>query len=110
MSAMTEVMTDVTTAAVLPVKRFDDAKQRLAADYSAPARADLAEAMLEDVLAALAAVTELEDVIVVTAEPRAAALAGAHGATVADDPDETGQSAAAKVGLAAAADFGHQRA
>jgi 2-phospho-L-lactate guanylyltransferase len=102
--------TDSTTAAILPVKSFAGAKQRLGGDYSAAAREDLAEAMLEDVLSALAAVTELEELIVVTAEPRAVALAGAHGATVVDDPDEAGQSAAAKIGLERAGAFGHQRA
>src|SRR5215211_4661958 len=61
------------TAAVLPVKSFGRAKQRLDAAVQQPARAGLAAAMVGDVLAALGRVEALDDVIVVTAEPRAAA-------------------------------------
>ena len=42
------------TVAVLPVKSFDRAKQRLAGGVGAPERATLAAAMVGDVLEALA--------------------------------------------------------
>jgi 2-phospho-L-lactate guanylyltransferase len=87
------------TAAVLPVKSCGRAKQRLDAAVAQPERGELAAAMVADVLAALAAVPALDDVVVVTGEPRAAAVARAAGAHVVDDPDETGQSAAAARGV-----------
>ena len=59
------------TAAVLPVKSFGRAKQRLDAAVGPPDRAELAAAMVGDVLAALGAVGRLAELIVVTAEPRA---------------------------------------
>ncbi len=92
------------TLAVLPVKTFSRAKQRLG-DAVAPAdRVSLAEAMVGDVLEALAAVPGIDRVVVVTAEPlaRRAALAGC--ALVIADPHETGQSAAAGRGVRAALD------
>src|SRR5215211_5188750 len=97
------------TAAVLPVKSFGRAKQRLGAAVQQPARAGLAAAMVGDVLAALGRVEALGDVIVVTAEPRAAA-ARAAGAHVVHDPGETGQSDAAALGVAAAVARGAARA
>ncbi|MDP9399944.1 MAG: 2-phospho-L-lactate guanylyltransferase [Actinomycetota bacterium] len=87
------------TVAILPVKRFGAAKTRLgdaAGDVGRPA---LAEAMVADVLAATARVRGLDEVLVVTAEPRAEALARVHGARVVRDVREAGQSAAAKLGL-----------
>ena len=96
------------TAAVLPVKSFGRAKQRLDETVAGADRAELCAAMLDDVLAALAAVAALEDVIVVTAEPRAAAAARRAAAHVIDDPLQAGQSAAAargvEVAIARAAD------
>jgi len=88
--------------AVLPVKRFAEAKQRLAGGMGASHRAQLAAAMLEDALEAIAATRSIERTIVVTAEPRAAELAGAAGAEVVADPDEGGHSGAAIAGIARA--------
>lgn len=97
------------TAAVLPVKSFGRAKQRLDAAVGQPERTELAGAMLGDVLAALEAAGGLDDVIVVTAEPRAADAARAVGAHVIDDPDEAGQSNAAARGVRAARARGAER-
>jgi 2-phospho-L-lactate guanylyltransferase len=97
------------TIAVLPVKSFGRAKQRLAGDVGAPERATLAAAMVGDVLAALGAVRGLDGLIMVTGEPRAAAPARAAGATVVDDPAEAGHSEAALLGVAAAMERGAQR-
>lgn len=97
------------TVAVLPIKSFARAKQRLAQAVGDPDRRELAEAMVGDVLAALATVPLVDEVIVVTAEPLAARAAGRTGAAVVDDPDEVGQSAAAARGIAAAAVGGADR-
>ena len=88
------------TAAVLPVKSYARAKQRLGDAIGE--RRELAAAMVADVLEALAAVPELDDVVVVTAEPLAARAAEEAGAHVVDDPEEAGQSVAASRGIDAA--------
>lgn len=87
------------TAAVLPVKSFSRAKQRLGEAIGGREREELAAAMVADVLEALAAVHEIDDVVVVTAEPLAARAAEDAGAIVVDDPEEAGQSAAAARGV-----------
>jgi 2-phospho-L-lactate guanylyltransferase len=84
------------------VKSFAKAKQRLGDAIGGSDRQDLAAAMVGDVLAALNAVAQLDDVIVVTAEPVAADEAERAGALVVHDPDEWGQSAAANRGIDAA--------
>jgi 2-phospho-L-lactate/phosphoenolpyruvate guanylyltransferase len=66
--------------------------------------------MLGDVLDALRAAGGLDDLIVVTAEPRAAAAGRAAGAHVVDDPLEAGQSDAAARGVRAAIARGAHRA
>ncbi|MDA0169556.1 NTP transferase domain-containing protein [Solirubrobacter taibaiensis] len=88
------------TVAILPVKSFSRAKQRLGQAF--PDRPALAAAMVADVLDALAAVPSLDGVIVVTAEPIAARIATEMGAQVVHDPAESGQSDAAARGVAAA--------
>lgn len=88
------------TLAVLPVKSFTAAKGRLADRLGADERAEFAEAMLGDVLDALASARELEGVAVVTAEPRAAPAAVAAGAAVIADREQAGQSPAAVLGVA----------
>jgi 2-phospho-L-lactate/phosphoenolpyruvate guanylyltransferase len=98
------------TAAVLPVKRFDSAKQRLGDAVGGAERRELAAAMVEDVLAALREIDALDDLIVVTAEDRAAALARAVGAHVVADRVEGGQSLAAEVGVETALQRGAERA
>jgi len=89
----------VRTAAVLPVKSFSRAKQRLGEAIGGREREELAAAMVADVLEALAAVHEIDEVLVVTAEPLAARAAEDAGAIVVDDPEEAGQSAAAARGV-----------
>jgi 2-phospho-L-lactate guanylyltransferase len=92
--------------AVLPVKRFADAKQRLAPGMGGTHRAELAAAMLEDVLEAIGAARSVERTIVVTSEPRAIELATTSGAEVLPDPDEGGHSGAALAGIARALELG----
>ncbi len=95
--------------AVLPVKRFAAAKQRLAPGMGATHRAELAAAMLEDVLEAIGTARSIERTIVVTSEPRAAELAIANGSEVVPDPDEGGHSGAALAGIARARQLGAER-
>jgi 2-phospho-L-lactate guanylyltransferase len=92
------------TVAILPVKSFGRAKQRLAGGFSD--RPELAAAMVADVLHALAQVPELDEVIVVTGQ---AGAAPDHGVTVVHDPVEAGQSAAALRGIDAALKRGAER-
>jgi 2-phospho-L-lactate guanylyltransferase len=97
------------TVAVLPIKRFDRAKQRLGAGLDPDARQTLAEAMVRDVLAALAEVRSLHRLVVVTGEPRARILARARDAMIVGDDPERGQSAAAVAGIRAAIELGAER-
>jgi 2-phospho-L-lactate/phosphoenolpyruvate guanylyltransferase len=89
----------VRAVAVLPVKRFADAKQCLSTGLAPGTRRALAEAMLTDVLVALRRTEGLDEVVVVTAEPVAEALALGYGARVVSDTREAGQSPAAQLGL-----------
>ena len=70
--------------AVVPVKDTAQAKQRLTARLSAGDRQILALAMLEDVLAALSDVPQLDGIIVVTVDSLAADIATRHGAVVSE--------------------------
>jgi 2-phospho-L-lactate guanylyltransferase len=98
------------TAAILPVKRFPLAKQRLGESVADSLRADLARAMVGDVLSALRDCQAIEATIVVTREPTVAAAAHYIGAIVVEDSAEDGQSAAASLGLARALEEGFERA
>jgi 2-phospho-L-lactate guanylyltransferase len=95
------------TTAVLPVKSFPRAKSRTRLED--PQRATLAEAMVSDVLAALSEVSELDEVLVVTRDPRAVEAARAVGAGVVHDSAEAGHNPAAALGAAAAAERGAER-
>jgi 2-phospho-L-lactate/phosphoenolpyruvate guanylyltransferase len=97
------------TCAVLPVKRFDDAKQRLDKALSAGTRKVLAEAMVSDVLTALRRAERIEAVVVVTGEHGAEALARAYDAETIPD-DERGHSHAARSGVDWALERGFDRA
>ncbi len=92
--------------AILPVKRFAEAKQRLAGGMGASHRAELAAAMLEDALEAIAATRSIERTIVVTGDPRATEIAAARGAAVLPDPDAGGHSGAALAGIERAIELG----
>jgi len=98
------------TAAILPVKRFPMAKQRLGESVADSLRADLARAMVGDVLSALRDCPAIDTTIVVTCEQSVAAAARYIDATVVEDKAEDGQSAAAALGLARALADGFERA
>ena len=86
------------TLAILPVKRFDAAKQRLARVLGAGSRQALAQAMFLDVLASLRHVDAIDDILVVTSDPVAEAAAASHRVAVLRDAGD-GQSTAASFGL-----------
>jgi 2-phospho-L-lactate guanylyltransferase len=97
------------TLAILPVKRFELAKTRLGEQLAPQQRRTLAQAMVSDVLDALLESEWLEAVLVVTNEAAVAALAKERGAEVLADPAESGQSAAALIGVAHALAEGYER-
>lgn len=92
-------MTNFEPVAILPVKDLVDAKQRLAPALDAPARRALFEAMLEDVLEALAGCERLAGICVVTRDPHAERLAARYAARVLREQQNQGQTEA--VSLAA---------
>ena len=96
------------TVAILPVKSFDAAKQRLAATLGAGSRQALAQAMFQDVLATLGRVPAVTKIVLVTGEG-AAAFAAPDDAVVLTDDEEAGQSAAASIGVRWALAEGFER-
>ncbi|HWY90413.1 MAG TPA: 2-phospho-L-lactate guanylyltransferase [Solirubrobacteraceae bacterium] len=98
------------TAAILPVKRFPLAKQRLGESVADSLRGNLARAMVGDVLSALRECPTVEATIVVTRESSVAAAARYIDAIVIEDTAEEGQSAAAELGIAKALQEGFERA
>lgn len=93
------------TTAIIPVKRFGAAKQRLLDRLDRPQRAAIVKAMLADVLSAVTRVAAVERVIVVTGEGRAERVALRHAQRVKtplevfQDPDDKGHSEAATLGI-----------
>jgi 2-phospho-L-lactate/phosphoenolpyruvate guanylyltransferase len=92
--------------AVVPVKDMAHAKQRLAGVLGAAERQGLFAAMLEDVLAALAASEGLAGILVVTRDPQARDLAARYGARVLIEAGNRGHTAASALGAAALAEEG----
>jgi 2-phospho-L-lactate/phosphoenolpyruvate guanylyltransferase len=97
------------TVAILPVKRFAEAKQRLGESVADPLRLELARAMVDDVLAALARTSALERTILISSEPTLSDCAREHGALVLADTAESGQSAAVSLGIEYAIGQGIER-
>jgi 2-phospho-L-lactate guanylyltransferase len=100
----------VPTAAILPVKRFDRAKQRLGDALTAGSRKALAAAMLADVLAALRHASLVEIVLLVSSEPSARELSSEPAVMLIEDRSERGQSEATLAGLARASALGYEHA
>jgi 2-phospho-L-lactate/phosphoenolpyruvate guanylyltransferase len=97
------------TLAVLPVKNFGDAKQRLSGALGAGSRQALAQAMFSDVVGALRRCRLVESVAVVTGDPAAEAAAQGGRVMVLPDPAPGGQSAAALTGIRYALSAGFER-
>jgi 2-phospho-L-lactate guanylyltransferase len=81
-------------AALMPVKGFRNAKQRLSPMLSSDARELLAETMFQDVLRQVRITRGLVGTFVVTADDKVAALASAGGAEVIREAEEKGETAA----------------
>jgi len=96
------------TAAILPVKSFAQAKQRLRNGLSSHDRRALVEAMFADALVALGRVATLERIVVVSGDRVAQRIAGGYGATVIED-DERGHNSAAIRGIQAMLEDGIER-
>jgi len=98
--------------AIIPVKRFGDAKQRLLTTLDRPQRAALVKAMLADVLEAVTAAAQVERVIVVTSEGRAERIALHHARRVAtpievlQEQGDRGHPEAATLGIVRAKALG----
>lgn len=80
--------------ALMPVKGFRNAKQRLSPILSCAARELLAEAMFRDVLRQVRLARGLAGTFVVTGDDKVAALASAAGAEVIREKRESGETAA----------------
>jgi len=80
--------------AVVPVKEFDGAKQRLSPYLSQDERRALAAIMLEDVLDSVSRVHELAGVLVITVDPVAASLAKRYGARTGAEGAREGHTGA----------------
>jgi 2-phospho-L-lactate guanylyltransferase len=102
----------VRATAIVPVKRFGEAKQRLLGALDRPQRAAVVKAMLADVLAAIGGAVRVERIVVVTGEGRAEriALRAAQRLVVPievlRDPVDAGHSRAATLGIVRARALG----
>jgi 2-phospho-L-lactate guanylyltransferase len=102
----------VSATAIIPVKRFGEAKRRLLDAIDRPQRAALIKSMLTDVLEATDRAQLIDRVIVVTGEGRAERLALRHAQRsttpleVLRDPDDRGHSEAATLGIIRALSLG----
>jgi len=79
---------------LIPVKNLSQAKQRLAAVLDQPSRTQLAQAMLQDVLAAVHSWRHRPNVALVTGDPFAAELASEHDFQVIPDTENAGETSA----------------
>jgi 2-phospho-L-lactate/phosphoenolpyruvate guanylyltransferase len=99
----------MSTIAILPVKSFGSAKQRLAPALGAGSRQALAQAMFSDVLSSLRRVPGVDAVAVVTSDRVAEAAALGERVEVLSDTEMAGQSAAALIGIRYAQAHGFDR-
>jgi 2-phospho-L-lactate guanylyltransferase len=98
------------TLAILPVKSFGAAKQRLSEMLGQGAREALAQAMFSDVLGSLRRVKGLDAIAVVTGDARAESAARGGRVLVLRDRDQTGQSDATMIGIRHALEGSFDRA
>jgi 2-phospho-L-lactate/phosphoenolpyruvate guanylyltransferase len=102
----------VLAVAIIPVKRFGAAKQRLLETLDRPQRAALAKAMLSDVLVAASEAELVERVVMVTGEGRAERIAIRHSQRtttpleVLREPRDRGHPEAATLGIVRAKALG----
>jgi 2-phospho-L-lactate guanylyltransferase len=97
------------TLAIVPIKSFDVAKQRLAESLASGGRRSLVQAMFSDVLGALRRTDGIESIAVVTADVAAASVATGERMVVLHDDVSAGQSAATEIGIRHALAEGFER-
>jgi len=86
------------TFAIVPVKRFENAKTRLSPLLSADDRIQLSSVMLDDTLSVLGDVQPLEEIVVVSVDSRAGEIAERYGAKFLNEQKESGVNPAVKLG------------
>jgi 2-phospho-L-lactate guanylyltransferase len=96
------------TLAILPIKSFHDAKQRLRDELSPAPRRALVEAMFTDVLVALGRSSLAGSVLVVSGDNVGGQVAAGYGATVIGD-DQQGHNHAAARGITRALELKAER-
>ena len=82
------------TFAIIPVKRFENAKTRLSSMLDTEDRIRLSTLMLEDTLQILSVAPSLTQVIIVSADKRADEIATKHGAKFLPEEKEKGVNSA----------------
>jgi 2-phospho-L-lactate/phosphoenolpyruvate guanylyltransferase len=82
------------TYAIVPVKRFENAKTRLSSMLDADDRIRLSSLMLEDTLKILSVAASLTQVVIVSADKRAGEIATKHGANFLREEKEKGVNSA----------------
>ncbi len=85
---------------LIPVKNLSSAKQRLAEILDQPARTELAQAMLHDVVTALAAWPRRPACALVTSDPFALELARQYDLEIIPDPANPGETGAIEMATA----------
>jgi 2-phospho-L-lactate guanylyltransferase len=91
---------------LVPVKNLESAKQRLSPLLSPGERLALAEAMLQDVAAALADCKPRDHVVLVSGDLRAHRLARQHGFGIIEDPRDPGETGVIDMATSAAVQRG----
>ncbi|MEA2458664.1 MAG: 2-phospho-L-lactate/phosphoenolpyruvate guanylyltransferase, partial [Thermoleophilaceae bacterium] len=91
------------TLAIVPIKSFEVAKQRLSQSLASGGRRSLVQAMFSDVLGALRRTDGIETIAVVTGDASARSTATGDRMVVLDDDVNAGQSAATEIGIRYAA-------
>lgn len=99
----------MSTVAIIPAKRSEDAKQRLAPSVQLGHRRALVESMFADAMLAVSRVPSIDRIIVITSDPIASRIAAGHDAIVLDDTAQS-HSEAARLGIAEALALGATRA
>lgn len=94
--------------AILPIKRFDAAKQRLRSSLNPSTRQVLVQAMFSDVLVALGRAQTIAGLIVISADRGAQRIAEDHGAHVLADGQQ-GHNRAVGLGIGKALELGAER-
>jgi 2-phospho-L-lactate/phosphoenolpyruvate guanylyltransferase len=85
---------------LIPVKNLSAAKQRLAAVLDQPARTELAQAMLHDVVATIAAWSQRPQCALMSSDPFALELARRYDFEIIPDPSNPGETAAIELATA----------